>query len=94
MAVTQNAGVYALLIAALLGSSVDATQIVTQPFLGIERIYQTETSPRPLVINVAIIDLDRTWHQLQSDAARREVSRTDYQWKPCGDSSTNHASIC
>ncbi len=46
-----------VIVVGLLASSADATQVITYPFLGVERIYQTETSPRPLVINVAIIDL-------------------------------------
>ena len=57
MSVTEKAGFFLIFIAALWAASAGATQVITQPFLGVQRIYQTETSPRPLKINVAIIDL-------------------------------------
>ena len=46
-----------IFIIALFAGSAHATQTITEPFLGVERIHQTETSPRPLQINVSIIDL-------------------------------------
>ena len=57
MSMTRNAGYCVIFVAAFWASDAAATQVVTHPFLGVERIYQTETSPRPLKINVAIIDL-------------------------------------
>lgn len=52
-----KAGWCAIVAAALLVTKAGATQVITFPFLGVERISQTETLPRPLKINVAIIDL-------------------------------------
>ncbi len=57
MSVTQKSGCCVIFVATFWASNTGATQVITQPFLGVERIYQTETSPRPLKINVAIIDL-------------------------------------
>lgn len=46
------------MVIVLMGSGlVPAAQTVTRPFLGIALYHQTETSPRPLNINVAEIDL-------------------------------------
>jgi exopolysaccharide biosynthesis protein len=45
------------ILCGLLASSVEATQTITQPFLGITLYHETETSPRTLSINVAVIDL-------------------------------------
>jgi hypothetical protein len=43
---------------AVLGTQAcEATQVVTEPFLGVRYIFQTETSPRPLKIHIAEIDL-------------------------------------
>ena len=56
MSVTKDLGCCLAIIVALL-PTVAPTQVVTEPFLGVQRIYETETSPRPLKINVAIIDL-------------------------------------
>ncbi len=42
---------------ALGAGTASATQVVTEPFLGVRRIHQIETSPRPLNINVVEIDL-------------------------------------
>jgi hypothetical protein len=48
----------ALVIAvSLTPSAAHATQVITEPFLGVRHIYQTETSPRPLKIHVVEIDL-------------------------------------
>jgi hypothetical protein len=57
MSMIRKAGCCMMAGAALWASNAVATQIITQPFLGIEHVYATETSPRPLKINVAIIDL-------------------------------------
>lgn len=46
-----------LLVVSLAATGSKAAQIVTEPFLGIRHIYQTETSPRPIRIHVAEIDL-------------------------------------
>jgi exopolysaccharide biosynthesis protein len=46
-----------VIVCGLLGSFVDATQTVTQPFLGITFYHETETTPRALSINVAVVDL-------------------------------------
>jgi hypothetical protein len=44
-------------IGGFAASSVHATQVITEPFLGVQLIHQTETSPRPLSIWVTMIDL-------------------------------------
>jgi hypothetical protein len=44
-------------VVALATTAANATQTVTQPFLGVTLYHQTETSPRPLNINVVEIDL-------------------------------------
>jgi hypothetical protein len=46
-----------LVLACGLAASVSATQVITEPFLGVRLIHQTETSPRPLNIFVAEINL-------------------------------------
>jgi hypothetical protein len=40
-----------------LCSAASAAQVITEPFLGVRHIHQTETSPRPLSIHVVEIDL-------------------------------------
>ena len=48
----------AILVLCIMATSLaSAAQTVTQPFLGIKLYHRTETSPRPLNINVAEIDL-------------------------------------
>ncbi len=64
MWVIEKAACCPIFVAALMTSNAGATQVITYPFLGVEQIYQTETSPRPLKINVADIDLTRAGHQL------------------------------
>jgi hypothetical protein len=47
-----------LVVLIVLGArAAGATQVITQPFLGVRHIHQTETSPRPLSIHVMEIDL-------------------------------------
>lgn len=48
---------WSFLLCGPLAGLASATQTVTQPFLGIKLYHRTETSPRPLNINVAEIDL-------------------------------------
>lgn len=57
MSVTRHFGWWLVLVSGLWVSAVSATQTITQPFLGVRLIHQTETSPRPLNINVVEIDL-------------------------------------
>jgi hypothetical protein len=45
------------LFSTLVATSASATQVITQPFLGVRLIHQTETSPRLMNIFVAEIDL-------------------------------------
>jgi exopolysaccharide biosynthesis protein len=45
------------LVGGLVAAAASATQVITEPFLGVQLIHQTETSPRPLNIYVAEIDL-------------------------------------
>jgi hypothetical protein len=46
-----------VLIAALASSGTKATTVITDPFLGVRLYHETETSPRPMNIWVAQIDL-------------------------------------
>lgn len=46
-----------LITVAFMASDADAAQVVSEPFLGVRHIFQTETSPRPLNIHVVEIDL-------------------------------------
>lgn len=57
MSVTTHWCSWLVLVIALGASAASAAQVVTQPFLGVRHIHQTETSPRPLNINVVEIDL-------------------------------------
>lgn len=57
MPVTKRCSTWLAAVIALAASAASATQVVTQPFLGVRLIHQTETSPRPLNIYVAEIDL-------------------------------------
>jgi exopolysaccharide biosynthesis protein len=45
------------LVWALAATAASAAQVITEPFLGVRLIHQTETLPRPLNIYVAEIDL-------------------------------------
>ncbi|MBI1840780.1 MAG: phosphodiester glycosidase family protein [Verrucomicrobia bacterium] len=49
--------VLALSTAWILAGNADAGQLVTQPFRGVTLIHRTEVFPRPVTMNVAIIDL-------------------------------------
>jgi hypothetical protein len=57
MSLNRRCQYASLIITACLVCTARAAQTISYPFLGVERIYQTETSPRPLKIHVAIIDL-------------------------------------
>ena len=46
-----------LLVCLCLANSANGLQTVTEPFLGVKLYHRTETSPRPLNINVFEIDL-------------------------------------
>src|SRR4029078_6663297 len=54
---TKSHILWTFLLCGPLADLASATQTVTQPFLGITLYHRTETSPRPLNINVAEIDL-------------------------------------
>ncbi|HEX5472409.1 MAG TPA: phosphodiester glycosidase family protein [Lacipirellulaceae bacterium] len=49
--------IYLLVLCGVGSGIVDAAQTVTHPYLGVTMYHETETSPRPLNINVATIDL-------------------------------------
>lgn len=55
--VTRCLGFPALLLCGLMATASGAAQVISEPFLGVRHIYQTETSPRPLKIHVVEIDL-------------------------------------
>ena len=54
---TKSHILWSFLLCGPLAGLASAAQTVTQPFLGIKLYHRTETSPRPLNINVAEIDL-------------------------------------
>jgi hypothetical protein len=54
---TNRLCLYLAIVCSLPAAFADAAQVITEPFLGIRHIFQTETTPRPLKIHVAEIDL-------------------------------------
>ncbi len=60
MVVAKHFLIWFVVLCSLHAGSAGATQTVTQPFLGVTLYHETETSPRPLSINVAVIDLSAT----------------------------------
>jgi len=57
MSFSKQCRSWVALVIALGASAAGATQVITQPFLGVRHIHQTETSPRPLNIHVVEVDL-------------------------------------
>jgi exopolysaccharide biosynthesis protein len=55
--VSKGCLILTVLFCGLFGGGAAAVQTVSQPFLGVKLYQQTETSPRPLNINVLEIDL-------------------------------------
>lgn len=55
--VSKTYPILALVICGLLADFGGAAQTVSQPFLGVTLYHETKTSPRPLSLNVAVIDL-------------------------------------
>jgi hypothetical protein len=57
MSIFKSCRFMPVLLGCWITVAANAAQTVTEPFLGIRHIFQTETSPRPLKIHVVEIDL-------------------------------------